>query len=47
MDKTGQKHKKKGNFREKKGHLVNNMHFLIQVTYIGKFTFKNYVSQNS
>ena len=45
MDQTGQKHKT-GIFEKKKGHFVNNMRFLIQVTYRGKFTFKNYVSQN-
>ena len=32
---------------KEKGHFVNNMRFLIQVTNRGKFTFKNYVSQNS
>ena len=34
---------KKGILEEKKGHFVNNMRFLIQVTYKGKLTFMNYV----
>ena len=38
---------KRGILERKKGHFVNNMQFLIQATYRGKFTFKNYVSQNS
>ena len=38
---------KKEGLEKEKGHFVNNMWFLIQVTNRGKFTFKNYVSQNS
>ena len=38
---------KKESLEKEKGHFVNNMRFLIQVTNRGKFTFKNYVSQDS
>ena len=38
---------KKEMLEKEKGHFVNNMRFLMQVTRRGKFTFKNYVSQNS
>ena len=38
---------KKEMLEKEKGHFVNNIRFLIQVTNRVKFTFKNYVSQNS